>query len=875
MQLFKGFQVVEFDARKKALFMAQISRPKPPGESGNSLGRTRQKSIQLTGDDGVVFSATVYTCVNLTRDPQLRTPLMQGVLNEVSAPGDDQRTYHLAIPVVIHDEEEELFALLIPEGLRHREFQCRRQLLEKMASCDDIIPAYMRRFEVLFDISQWESLSAAQETDENVDETPAAPVPSEPLEEERRQLEVDREQLEEVASRVERDSARVDEARNEIEQERAELEQLRQEVEEEKRKLQVQELNLEQERLRLQNDGGDDEKPHANESTQVVTDDQFIEVVEEEDEEPQNISSGEMMVPSTDIIDARPRRPQPTSRTFKVCDRDDIFESFSEAEPNPEKDWFLADMKDLVLVGYRVDAELVETFEGGNLEFLFQVHNVDGVPIIGLTLACFDDDGECLEAVTAPLTDQAEYERSLLDKIARDLHVHIALYTGDGERVGCWEAGAPMRRNIGWARQRLRKWRDNATDVDEARGAAERLASGNVELVGSMRHPFETQGFSEFHGASDVKLAVGIVGYWSRPEQFDYLIGNRSFSLEQFLDIQKRVVRQALHWGIAPGRALSQLAIDESIILDRASMTQRLLTNFAEVCVGLRPNDLDPIEQWENWDALIQLAKDHAITPDPDVLELAEVSLNRAEKYEESLDDEPVDEPNGSAASADGVPEPEELGAGYVKSMTAVHRSQRSGVTYFFPTDQIDEDVGELESLDRQSLGALLDDPQRNLAAAQVLLEKSGPRAIVEVLAVADELTQPEVAALARFTGARADGLEGALMQVLDSAGSSATFVIAWALASIGSTAALPRLLDAMRDPRRGEARDALAGCLALFGDRLVPPLARALKESPSDDDLLAVLAALEDVRQGTLEELERDRNQELQQAVRRVRQLV
>ena len=868
--------MVEFDAQKKGPFMAQTPRPKPLSQSSNSLGQTEQKSIQITGDDGFVFSATVYTCVNVSQDPQLRGPLEKGVLNEVSSPVDEARSYRPAIPVILHDEEQELFALFIPEGLRHREFECRTRLLERLANHDDIIPEYMRCFDVIFDPSQLSALvearKASQTTQADAGE-PADPAPSAELEEQRQQLKVDREQLEEVASRVERDSARVDEARGEIEEERAELEQLRQEIEEEKRKLQVQELNLEQERLRLKNDGPKDgDKPHANEATQVVTDDQFIEVVEEEEEE--EVAVDDLMAGATDMIDARSRRPQPTVRSFEEFDGDDIFDDFADAQSD-DKDWFLANMKDLALVGYRVSDERAEKFIDGKLEFLFQLHDVDGVPVMALTLACFDDDGDCIEAVTAPLIDQREEERSILDKIARDLHIHLALYSSDGEKVGSWEAGAPMRRNIGWARQRLRQWRDEAADIEEAQGAAERLASGNVELVGSMRHPFETQNFVEFQGASDVKLAVGIVGYWSGAEQFEYLIGNRSFSLGKFLEIQKRVVRQALHWGIAPGEALSQLAIKESIILDLASMTQRLLTNFAEVCVGLRANDLDPLEQWENWDALIELSKQQGITPDPDVLELAEVSLNRAEQYEESFEEEEQSIDEGAAVAADESSSTAPFSAAQVEPLTTVHRSGRSGVTYFFPTSQADEDVGDLESMDRQSLGALLDDPTRRLAAAQVLLDKSGARAIADVLAITDEMPEPEVAALARFTGARADGLEGALMQFLDSAGVSATFVIAWALASIGSTAALPRLLAAVRDPKRRAGQVALASCLALFGDNLVPPLSRALKDAPEDKSLLAVLAALEEVRPGTLKELSRDRNAALKKAARGAQQLV
>ena len=891
-----------------------------PQHGASSLGKTATRAIQVSGADGTIFRAEVYTCVNVTDNPELRQDLFDGTLNVVT--GSDGDVYRPALPVIYHDPKAQIFALIIPEALRHEELRLRAELLDALAEYPDELPAYIHRVHAIFDPDQLSELASAAgpgaEAGPNeatvITEAPTAPSSEEAnklrgqlekkesemqamerarrdleeellqlkdeleelkgaadgaaqqgaggdaLEEERRKLAIDREQLEEVASRIERDSARVEEAMTDIQRQRVELEEERNALKEERRKLQVQELNLEQEKLRLKAEGqasfADGDKPYANEATQVVTADQFIEVVDAEESEEgieaQAVSDSELVADSP-----APVRPEPTSVTFVSYESEEIFETFDDVAADG-KDYFVEATADLIVAGFRLDEDRALSFLDGESRFLFQLHEVNGTPLIALTLAIFDDEGQCVDAVAAPMADATPQERALLDQLAQDLRLHLAVYDESGERIASWEAGAPIRRNIGWARQRLRQWREEAGDGTAQTAAAARLAAGEVDVVGSMRHPFEAQRFTDFDGASDVKLAVSIVGYWSQPEQFDYLVGNRAFPLETFQKIQKRVVRQALHWGIAPGEALRQVAIDEAIILDNVSLVQRLLSNFAEVCVGLRPNDLDPLEQWENWNTLIEVAQRFNVTPDPDVLELAEVSLKRAEEYDEVFDADDFAD-NLREGSGERI------------------KAHQGDVTYFLPEgyDHGEEGFDHMMSADLDRLVQLLDDDERRLMAAQALLEKSGAGAVSDVLEASEKMSAVEAEALSKFVEARADGLEASLIQALNGAGSSATLVITRALVSVENAAAMPRLLDAIRDTDKQGDLDALATALAGYGDKLLPPLTRVLKKNPDDPALLAALAALEGVRRGTLDELAGERSKDLQKAADRARQLL
>ncbi len=813
-----------------------------------AFGATTERTLRITSAQGTVFSATVYSCVNALDHPEVVEELWAGTLHHVPCPFEEGRVYELAVPVMYHDQGREVFALVVPEALRHEELSLRQEVLRKLEEADGVVPDYIREFATVVGLDglrRWlkngverrevapdttviterpamesgREASEVSKVDEELKEREAE------LDAREEELRVQREQFEEVASRVERDSARVDEAMGQIAHEREELQQLREELEEQRRQLQVQELNLEQERLRLEQGAADSE---VVETTQVVTDDQFIEVISEEE-------AGSTVVPAS--ADAAPTSFPETGRPFFV----EIGDSG-------------------MVLGFSVADARVEAFGEGDVRFFFQLHRVEGVPAIALTLVCFDEAGDAIDAVAAGIVDQGEESR-WLDQIIEFPTVRIGVYDESGAKVAAWETAQPEPRNVEWARELVRQWSQEAGSggAKKLAEAAEKVMDGAVELWGSMRHPFHQNSFEELDGAAEVQLAAGILGYWSRPEQVEYLVGSRSFPLASFRDIQKRVIRAALHWGIALSEDLRQVAIDHAIIPDPLSLTQRLVANFAEVCIGLRPNDLDPLEQWENWDALIKLADKYGVVIDPDVAELAEVSLKRAEEFEE------LDE----AAPQPPMPDVE------VEGLVVARRSEHTGITYFLPDEALMDTFDDLSSMDREDLVLLLKDENGRLEAAQILIERHGEEHLWEVLEAAEEMNAAQVTALAKFVEVRVDGLEPALIQSLDDLGAAGTFIAARALAAVGSSASLPKLLEALQDPnRRGHGRR-LAKTLAKFGDRLLPPLTRALKTAPEDEALLRGLEALDEARPGTLEELASDRSQVLRKVAKVVRERV
>lgn len=828
------------------------------------LGRTQQKRVHICGKHGETFLASVYTSVNIQESPELREPLFEGSLNSVVDPGDDGRTYHLAVPLVYHDPERKIFGLIIPDGLRHQEFACRQELLAELARSEQVLPAYMRRFEVFFELDELLELEKEKEKDGGEEATLITEVTADfqerdqllaqikELEEQTQKLQqqieaaahteieaeskvdpeleaalhareeellareealnIDRQQLQEVASRIERESARVDEARQTIQQEQAHLAQLREELETERRRVQVMELNLEQARLRLEQ--STPAIDYVEDKTQVVTDDQFIEIVEQE------VVVVEEQVASMPASVLPERFPAP---------------------PQSQGPFFTAVINDQPVVGFALPDARAKNFQNGNLDIVFQLHRVDETPLIALALLAFDSDGTLLDAVAAPVIDRTPQESEFLNILAAERHVELGIYDDEDRQIFSWKAEVNGIGNLGWARFKSREWQNQTGEKGAA--AAERaaalIAAGEIELWGTMRHPFHPESFAELSSASEVQLAVGILEYWSMPEQIEYLVGNRAFPVQLFIEIQKRVIRQALHWGIVPGKELQELAIEEAIIPDAMSLTQRLLANFAELCIGIRPNDLDPLEQWENWEALIQLAERTGVHPDPDVLELAEISLKRAQEFEEQLDNE--------------------------------HEEEWED----FSEDLVMETFEDLESLERDDLIGLLSDHEGRLEAAQLLVARYGSEVLDEILIAAEEMNTAQIEALSRTFVANAKRVEKGLVQSIKGCGPAALYLGAQALRAAGNNGVLPELIEAARQPASKNDQERLANALVKYGDELLAPLTQALRKSPQDTNLIAILIAFEQVRKGTLKELQQDRDKNIQKAVENARAAV
>lgn len=724
------------------------------------------------------------------------------------------------------------------------------------------------------------------------------------LDELRERLEVEKHQLGEVSARLDRERLRMEEIEAQIVSERFDLEEARktlledrQALDRDRLALEGQKLNLEEKELRLEQQGHLDNEP--KEKTQVVSEDQFIEIFGEEaiaDEvaaaEPTQITA------LPDLGDeAIPPKFAGEAPTLALANGEVVGMAVVEAR--------------------RLDALLAHP------TLMVQHAEVQGYPLVAVLVARVGEDQQLVDSIGWTLDEGSDEGRALLDALQGKCAIRFGFYDPRTRALlKTVELARPLERNIAWGRERAQRFLKNprkATGTFEQ--ASKVYRSPEHERLDSMRHNFVDDSFARINSPAEAKLAAGIVGFWSREDQLAQLIGNRSFPLTTFETIQRRTLEGAMEWGVYLDASLRRFAMEHDMCDAQSTLVRRLMANFAEVVVGLKPhNDLDPLAEWENWDALLGLAEDLGVQPDAEVVELAQGSLKRAREYQESTgvfesplppeDDEaeeieaaevvedapkkpglaslpklprpPVAPPAppaapkaaASAAEDDDVEEIEEFEE--IDGEEIVARvSEATGVTYFLPDAELGGRFDDLNSRERDDLLIALNDARARLEAAQVAIERFGAEVVEEVLIASEEMTAGEVASLARFVEERAAGMEDALTRALKSGGPSTTYITARALARVKHAPAAEPLLEALVDPQRSGNARALIGVITRFGEGLHKPLLNALRTSDVPPNLLELLVALERRHEGTLEVFAADRNRQVRQAARDARRLL
>ncbi len=126
-----------------------LPNPSEPAALQGDLGRTRHRNVTVTSANGDTFRATILELLNVTESPHIKAAFMAGQATDVVDPHSRQR-YTLALPVIYHDERLRLFALVLPDSLRHAELDERARLLTRFSEAGVALPRYVREFKTVF-----------------------------------------------------------------------------------------------------------------------------------------------------------------------------------------------------------------------------------------------------------------------------------------------------------------------------------------------------------------------------------------------------------------------------------------------------------------------------------------------------------------------------------------------------------------------------------------------------------------------------------------------------------------------------------------------------------------------------------------------------
>ncbi|MGK0361861.1 MAG: hypothetical protein ACI9U2_004179 [Bradymonadia bacterium] len=421
-------------------------------------------------------------------------------------------------------------------------------------------------------------------------------------------------------------------------------------------------------------------------------------------------------------------------------------------------------------------------------ELRFQLHTPSQGPICGLLIVGRDDDGEVNAHVFWPIDDQSEHGVRILDKLSAGFAADVRLYVDPSAPAYRRHHARPLEPNVRLARAEL------DAQVQPRAAAIAAVVADEHDRVGRLRHNFQADTFETLSNASEARLAIGILGYWSAPERRDYLLRIKSFPAGWFEAITRRVLEGAVHFGLAMDPPMRQRAFDLKLAANSASLLRRLLANFAEVNLNLRPCELDTFDIWDNWEALLAHAEELDLRVDEEIEELAARAMDRARR----------------AAQA---PEPVEI---------------------HLADDSIElEEVLELEELTDERLLACLARSEQRLDATLLLLQRPGS---VHVPAIFDALrAMPREELLTAVPAALAKGpaFESHVLGGLQARRTSLRLASALFLSEIRSERALVPLLALLPSADEPEW-PVISRAAARMGRRIIGP-ALDLVESEGD----------------------------------------
>jgi hypothetical protein len=251
-------------------------------------------------------------------------------------------------------------------------------------------------------------------------------------------------------------------------------------------------------------------------------------------------------------------------------------------------------------------------------------------PVVALTILPV----EATDPVVYACLDVARAaHRAVLEALARHATLMLLLYDADYLPVVARTLIAPLEENaarIGRdARDALQRLSPQARSFERARGA---FLSPAHDRLGRIHVALSDVELGRLTSPSALRAAVATVGRWSEPGAEAYLVEVRSYPLPRWRKVRADVVRAAVEQGMHCPKALAlQVLAAEKVDADWPAVLRRQVSAFTEVALRIRPNDLSPDEEAENWRLLSAECQAASVQLDPQVERLARSADRRAQ----------------------------------------------------------------------------------------------------------------------------------------------------------------------------------------------------------------------------------------------------
>ena len=274
----------------------------------------------------------------------------------------------------------------------------------------------------------------------------------------------------------------------------------------------------------------------------------------------------------------------------------------------------------------KIDEKRAESWISDQLDVRMQLHRDVQLGAPCLTIFTLKD-GIPQDELYWPIQIDDSLGPKTLRNLRKNFKFDLALYKRNGKFYGQRTVEAPLEENTAYIINYVKQMGMTSSSAAKVRAT---ISAEDFDRDGQMKHHFNQESFSEIKSAKDALMAVGIWSYWSTVRQRDYLIFIKSFPIPWLRRLQHRVLSGAIEVGIHMPVHLQSQAVSLGLAKSDVELLQKSITHYVEVNVNFRVSQLDTIETWENWDALLAQLAEMGIDADEEVEQLAFQAMQKA-----------------------------------------------------------------------------------------------------------------------------------------------------------------------------------------------------------------------------------------------------